>query len=119
MVHAWRMKLADYLASTGTRPYHLALAAGLPASSMHRILTGQRTPSFKAMQAISKATGGKVSKIEDFIMAKRTKASVNYTDKASMQNSRCDACRHFTKPRGCKLVEGDISPGGWCKLFER
>ena len=25
----------------------------------------------------------------------------------------------FIKPRGCTAVEGDIAPGGWCKLFER
>jgi len=114
------MKLAAYLALKGMRPRHLALKANLSESGVHRILHGQRVPTLKTMQAIRRATGGKVSKLEDFeIMAKRTKASVNYTDRASMQNSRCDACRHFIKPSGCKLVEGRIAPGGWCKLFER
>ena len=30
----------------------------------------------------------------------------------------CAACTFFIKPRGCKVVTGDISPTGWCKLFD-
>jgi hypothetical protein len=29
----------------------------------------------------------------------------------------CDDCTHFVKPHACKLVEGDISPKGWCRLW--
>jgi len=114
------MKLTDYLTATGTLPYHLALKTGLQPSTITRLLSGERKPGFKTMHLIRQATEGRVAALEDFeIMAKRTKASVNYTDRASMQNSRCDACKHFIKPSGCKLVEGRIAPGGWCKLFER
>jgi hypothetical protein len=30
----------------------------------------------------------------------------------------CAACSLFRKPRSCEIVEGDISPGGWCKFFD-
>ena len=30
----------------------------------------------------------------------------------------CAACTFFIRPRGCKMVSGDISPTGWCRLFD-
>jgi hypothetical protein len=30
----------------------------------------------------------------------------------------CAACTFFIQPRSCKVVSGDISPTGWCKLFD-
>ena len=30
----------------------------------------------------------------------------------------CAVCSLFVKPRGCKVVQGDISPSGWCKYFD-
>jgi hypothetical protein len=30
---------------------------------------------------------------------------------------RCDACINFEPSNACKLVQGDISPNGWCQLF--
>jgi hypothetical protein len=29
----------------------------------------------------------------------------------------CATCSLFEPPRACKVVEGDISPDGWCKAF--
>lgn len=34
-------------------------------------------------------------------------------------NQFCGDCAHFVPPTGCKLVEGKISPGGWCRLFAK
>ena len=114
------MTLSEYLSEYGVNPYHLSIAAGVPHSTIYRILAGVHRPRMTTMQAISEATGGRVSRIEDFVMAqKQSKAAVNYTPRAAMRNQRCDACRHFIKPSGCTLVEGSIAPGGWCKLFER
>jgi hypothetical protein len=31
----------------------------------------------------------------------------------------CDACAHFAAPGTCKLVDGDISPKGWCRLWTK
>ncbi len=114
------MTLVDYLAEYKINTYRLSLAAGIPHSTVYRLLSGRHRPRMTTMQAISEATGGKVSRIEDFIMTlqKKSKAQVNYTPRAS-QHQRCDDCRHFRKPSGCTLVEGSIAPAGWCKLFER
>jgi hypothetical protein len=30
----------------------------------------------------------------------------------------CAACTFFIRPRSCQVVTGDISPTGWCKLFD-
>ena len=30
---------------------------------------------------------------------------------------QCSACKHFKAPQSCQLVEGDISPNGWCVLY--
>jgi hypothetical protein len=30
----------------------------------------------------------------------------------------CGTCTFFIKPRSCKVVTGDVSPNGWCKLFD-
>jgi hypothetical protein len=30
----------------------------------------------------------------------------------------CAVCTFFIRPRGCKVVTGDIGPTGWCKLFD-
>lgn len=30
---------------------------------------------------------------------------------------QCDACVQFQAPSACKLVDGNISPTGWCQLF--
>jgi hypothetical protein len=29
----------------------------------------------------------------------------------------CATCTLFEPPRSCKVVEGDISPNGWCKAY--
>ena len=32
-------------------------------------------------------------------------------------DQRCDGCMLFEPPKACKVVEGEISPSGWCQLF--
>ena len=32
---------------------------------------------------------------------------------------RCDGCSLFQAPSSCKLVEGTISPSGWCRFFAK
>ena len=29
----------------------------------------------------------------------------------------CATCTLFVAPRACKVVDGDISPNGWCKEY--
>jgi hypothetical protein len=32
-------------------------------------------------------------------------------------NQRCDNCANFQPPNGCKVVDGTISPSGWCIVY--
>lgn len=29
----------------------------------------------------------------------------------------CDNCAQFQPPSSCKVVEGTVSPAGWCKVY--
>ena len=30
---------------------------------------------------------------------------------------QCDGCNFFIEPNGCKMVDGDIAPTGYCNLW--
>ena len=32
-------------------------------------------------------------------------------------SARCDNCNQFQAPAACKVVDGDVSPAGWCTLY--
>ena len=32
-------------------------------------------------------------------------------------NQRCENCANFQPPAACKVVDGAISPSGWCILY--
>jgi hypothetical protein len=50
---------------------------------------------------------------------KVTQASVQYQAQPK-GDSKCSDCLHFTADSsGCKLVEGSISPDGWCSLWSK
>ena len=35
-------------------------------------------------------------------------------------DQKCDGCMHFmSESNSCKVVEGNISPGGWCMLWAK
>lgn len=51
---------------------------------------------------------------------KAHKEEVNYTPVAAMKSERCALCKHFLPLHDkCKLVQGHIAPGAWCKLFKK
>lgn len=45
------------------------------------------------------------------------KADAAYQD-SPKNNQQCSECTKFQPPKGCSVVAGDISPKGWCKLYE-
>jgi hypothetical protein len=47
---------------------------------------------------------------------KMTKQEAEYQD-TPKDIRMCATCTLFEPPRSCKVVEGDISPNGWCKAF--
>jgi hypothetical protein len=46
-----------------------------------------------------------------------TKAQAGYVDKAP-GGKTCSGCQHF-HGRSCSIVDGSISPGGWCKHWTK
>lgn len=48
--------------------------------------------------------------------AKLSKKSAHYIEKSKNQK-KCRDCKFFTPPNSCKVVNGNISPEGWCMLF--
>lgn len=47
---------------------------------------------------------------------KASKEAVQYQD-SPKNGDKCVDCQFFTAPNGCQVVEGDISPDGWCSLY--
>jgi hypothetical protein len=46
-----------------------------------------------------------------------SKAEAEYQDRPK-NGLACAACTLFRPPSSCQVVEGDISPSGWCKFFD-
>ena len=48
--------------------------------------------------------------------AKIAQTAVHYQT-SPKDDHQCDGCNFFMAPNGCKLVDGDIVPTGWCALW--
>ena len=49
--------------------------------------------------------------------AKMTQKQAAYQD-TPKGDQQCDKCKLFQPPNGCTSVEGEISPKGWCNIFQ-
>jgi hypothetical protein len=47
---------------------------------------------------------------------KLKQTTVNYQDKPRGK-AQCDNCSQWQSPAACKLVDGSISPTGWCSVY--
>ena len=47
---------------------------------------------------------------------KAAKSVVAYQD-TPHEGQSCATCLQFEPPSGCKVVEGTVSPAGWCKIY--
>jgi hypothetical protein len=48
--------------------------------------------------------------------AKLSKQQAEYQD-SPKGIQMCATCTLFVAPHSCKVVEGDVSPNGWCKSY--
>jgi hypothetical protein len=48
--------------------------------------------------------------------AKIAQAAVKY-QAAPNDGHQCDGCNFFMAPNGCKMVDGEIAPTGWCSIW--
>ena len=47
---------------------------------------------------------------------KLTQAAARYQDHAK-GNESCGVCPYFIFPKSCVVVESEISPTGWCRIY--
>ncbi|MGP0088969.1 MAG: high-potential iron-sulfur protein [Xanthobacteraceae bacterium] len=47
---------------------------------------------------------------------KLAKKDVDYQEQPK-GNQRCENCFNFEAPSGCKVVDGQVIPQGWCKAY--
>jgi hypothetical protein len=47
---------------------------------------------------------------------KLTQAAARYQDRPK-GNEACGACPYFIFPKSCVVVDGEISPSGWCPIY--
>lgn len=79
-----------------------------PASSSEPSGEQSSGPAAPPSESAASATPGKASQ-----------ASVQYQDQPK-DGKKCADCMHFVaESNTCKLVEGKISPSGWCVLWTR
>jgi hypothetical protein len=75
----------------------------------------------KTMGVVAAATcgGAAIAKAQDYKpqnQKKLTQAAAHYQDQPK-GNESCASCPYFLIPKSCVVVEGDISPNGWCPIF--
>lgn len=58
-------------------------------------------------------TGGLMSRREALAQSKASKEAMNYQDKPS-QDKQCSNCFNFIPSNSCSIVEGTVSPNGYC-----
>jgi hypothetical protein len=50
--------------------------------------------------------------------AKMTQAGVGYQTEPK-DGKQCSQCNFFVEPNSCKVVDGEITPTGYCKLWNK
>ncbi len=74
--------------------------------SRRKLITAAGATSVMALAPISRAPA----------LGKMTQQQAQYQD-SSKDIMMCATCTLFEPPTSCKVVEGDVSPSGWCKAF--
>jgi hypothetical protein len=79
--------------------------------------TGQNDNRYWSRRLVLVAAVGVARKASAQTSPKVSRAEAAYQDKPN-GGMTCEACTFFRKPKSCQVVDGDISPDGWCKLFD-
>lgn len=89
--------------------------------------TGSNDPAVQTKGAISRRTWlagaamagvGAVCLSATRAEAKMKPELAKYQDTPKGE-AKCSGCSHFQEPDACKVVDGKISPEGWCQLFAK
>jgi len=72
-----------------------------------------------AAAAAVAATCGRAAEAQEYKpqeQKKLTQAAARYQDRPK-GNESCGVCPYFVFPKSCVVVEGEISPSGWCPIY--
>lgn len=47
---------------------------------------------------------------------KMSQAAVSYQNSPNGDH-RCGTCKQFVAPNACRIVDGTVSPHGWCRIW--
>ena len=80
-----------------------------------------RRAFIKTMGAVAAAAtcGSATAKAQEYkpqAQKKLTQAAAKYQN-TPKGNEACGTCPYFEFPRSCVVVEGEISPSGWCPIY--
>jgi hypothetical protein len=87
----------------------------MPASETSR-RTFVKTLSVVAAATCALPAAAKAQEYKPQVQKKLTQAAARYQDMPK-GNENCGTCPYFVFPKSCVVVEGDISPSGWCPIF--
>ncbi len=83
--------------------------SNVPSLSRRQILRGAAVAAGGAAALIGAAGPAQ---------AKIAQSAAGYQDKAKGDQS-CASCALFQAPSSCSLVDGTISPSGWCRFYSK
>jgi hypothetical protein len=69
-----------------------------------------------AVAAVTTAVGVGVDPTSATAVIKISEAAVAYQDHPN-GDKQCSKCAQFQPPSSCKMVDGTISPQGYCRIF--
>lgn len=106
--------LHDDLVRWEAQTERIAWRTSVPSKSkdLSRRVFLQRVATYGAGAAIIQGFAANFATAQ----AKVPQNTVSYQDKPKGPQ-RCDGCNNFQPPNACKMVDGVISPQGWCTLF--
>jgi len=81
-------------------------------------MTEQQTVSRRRVLTIAAgAAGASIAGVSVArAQAKTPQKTVKYQDTPHGEQ-RCENCKQFQPPSACKVVDGTISPQGWCMVY--
>ena len=87
------------------------------AEPMRRGLVARRHLMAAAGAACALIFKPRTSARAEAAQPKMSQAEAFYQDTPN-SGQQCSECTKFQPPKGCSAVVGEVSPRGWCKLYE-
>lgn len=82
-----------------------------------REAVSRRTVLRRCVSALVLASTGMLAASAAAARGKATKAAAKYRGHPN-NGQRCGLCVHYRFPLTCQIVQGPISPFGWCRFFK-